>query len=275
MAKCQGCFFQLTGISPVHCCHRCAQEPGSHGPHCQQIPFLAHHHHHHHHHQQPPPVQYPPVPSAPPMPTPTPAPAPAPIMKEAKCRRCNYVQTGVCSGYCCIACSLTGAHGLFCKKTQCIQGVWTDGTVPVPSTIQQDGVKIIVTNPSQPWSPSHGKIHSNGKIEFNNGGLKGLSGGYDSKTHVISFTNGIRWVIQPPLQGNWRAEQSNDVVTINQQGANFTALSPSNAWAPSTGTHHSNNGLTFSSGGLASLTGNFDPKQNRITFSNNCSWVKM
>lgn len=34
---CAGCSYAVTGITPLHCCRKCAKRPGEHGPRCQRL----------------------------------------------------------------------------------------------------------------------------------------------------------------------------------------------------------------------------------------------
>eukprot|EP01060_Flectonema_neradi_P014681 TRINITY_DN21313_c0_g2_i1.p1 TRINITY_DN21313_c0_g2~~TRINITY_DN21313_c0_g2_i1.p1 ORF type:complete len:197 (+),score=47.69 TRINITY_DN21313_c0_g2_i1:52-591(+) len=157
----------------------------------------------------------------------------------------------------------------------CVVGSWTDGTVPCPSTITQKGTQITVTNPTQPWSPSVGTLHANGKIDFQSGGLTALVGAYNASLHEIHFTNGVKWSQPPTLPGSWQADQgSRNLTTIAMSGRNFTATNPSESWSPATGVLNTNNTINFKTGGLNALTATFDGTS-RIFFSNNCSWTKV
>ena len=192
----------------------------------------------------------------------------------SKCHGCNFLVTGVTPTHCCHACGMkAGSHGMRCHKTPFVAGSFTDGTVPCPSIITQNGNQITVTNATQPWSPSIGTVHQGGKVDFQTGGLAALVGAVNNAGD-IHFTNGVKWTVIPPLHGAWAADQgASNLTQITQIGPNFTATNPGQPWSPSTGVHHPNNTVTFATGGLVGLTGTFNGA-GVIAFSNGCSWTK-
>eukprot|EP01060_Flectonema_neradi_P037001 TRINITY_DN732_c0_g1_i2.p1 TRINITY_DN732_c0_g1~~TRINITY_DN732_c0_g1_i2.p1 ORF type:complete len:195 (+),score=39.63 TRINITY_DN732_c0_g1_i2:62-646(+) len=191
----------------------------------------------------------------------------------SKCASCNLV-TGVTPTHCCHACSVkAGTHGPRCQKVPFLSGNWTDGTVPTPSSITQCGNQITVVNTTQPWSPSVGTVHSGGKVDFQSGGLAALVGAVNAAGE-IQFTNGVKWTVIPPLHGAWAADQgASNLTQITQVGPNITVTNPGQPWSPSTGIHHPNNTITFSTGGLVGITGTFNGA-GAIAFSNGCTWTK-
>ena len=197
------------------------------------------------------------------------------VPPPVKCVGCNFL-VGPAGGptHCCAACQRGGSHGPRCQKTPFLTGVWTDGSVPTPSSITQCGNQITVTNTTQPWSPSIGTVHPGGKVDFQSGGLTSLVGAVNEITREIQFTNGVKWSTVPPLHGAWSADQGATSLTqITQVGQNITVTNPGQPWSPSTGIHHANNAVTFSTGGLVGLTGTFNGA-GVIAFSNGCSWTK-
>eukprot|EP00756_Hemistasia_phaeocysticola_P009655 Hpha_TRINITY_DN14932_c0_g1::TRINITY_DN14932_c0_g1_i1::g.143018::m.143018 len=86
-----GCGFVVTGVTPEHCCRRCAKGDGGHGPGCMKKGVEK---------NEDPPV------------------AAAPVVK-ACAKGCGFVVTGVTPEHCCRRCAKgDGGHGGACMKKE-------------------------------------------------------------------------------------------------------------------------------------------------------------
>eukprot|EP01064_Diplonema_japonicum_P024222 TRINITY_DN3473_c0_g1_i2.p1 TRINITY_DN3473_c0_g1~~TRINITY_DN3473_c0_g1_i2.p1 ORF type:complete len:489 (+),score=39.52 TRINITY_DN3473_c0_g1_i2:62-1468(+) len=86
--QCAGdCGLAVTGVTPTHCCKVCSMFRGKHGPACMKSPFQGTTDNNNSH-------------------------------LRAVCSRdhCNFAQTGIVEGYCCMACLNNRGHGQYCGQ---------------------------------------------------------------------------------------------------------------------------------------------------------------
>eukprot|EP00755_Sulcionema_specki_P016922 Sspe_Gene.10739::Locus_3595_Transcript_1_10_Confidence_0.150_Length_617::g.10739::m.10739 len=116
--KCRTCHFEVTGVTPHHCCKMCESKPGHHGPACKQTVSVQ---------GKCKGCDY----------------AVTGLTKSHCCMLCEKIH---------------GTHGPLCSKVPSLEGEWKNDQGMDVTRIEQFGHDIKLTNPQQAWSPSVGVI---------------------------------------------------------------------------------------------------------------------
>ena len=107
--KCVGCTFSVTGITSTHCCRRCSNHPGQHGPRCLRAPFAD-------------------------AETQRDVADVAEPVVDTKCAGCTFSVTGITPTHCCRRCSKhPGQHG-----PRCLRSAFVDASVQLDAAVAPD-----------------------------------------------------------------------------------------------------------------------------------------